>query len=178
MSSGKHVVGLSAREILNRSKEKRAEQSRQIALKEITEIKANLKKDGLETRNFTLSKVKTAQHSALKQQLGIDVSRSIARCLRDSLSLVVENPKVLANLKVHNKWCYFANRLTVRAREEGIHIVYVNPAYSSQTCSQCGTIDKRSRVGQAFRCITCGHMAHADLNAACILAQRGSVCQN
>ncbi len=172
-------LGPSAREILNRSKEKRAEQSRQIALKEIPEIKAALKKDGLETRNYTLSKAKTAQHSSLKQQLGIDVSRSIARCLRDSLSLVVENPKVLANLKTHNKWarCYFASRATIRAREEGIRVIYVNPAYSSQTCSKCGVIDRWSRVKQAFRCTACGYVAHADLNAACILAQRASVMQ-
>ncbi len=43
------------------------------------------------------------------------------------------------------------------------------------TCSQCGTIDKRSRVGQAFKCTACGYVAHADLNAACILSQRASV---
>ncbi len=173
-------LGPSAREILNRSKEKRAEQSRQIALKEITEIKANLKKDGLETRNFTLSKAKTAKHSALKQQLGIDVSRALNVSKRNSLSLVVENPKSLSNLNTKNLLakCYFASRATIRAREEGIRVIYVNPAYSSQTCSKCGTIDKRSRVKQAFRCTACGFVAHADLNAACILAQRASVMQH
>ncbi len=98
---------------------------------------------------------------------------------RNSLSLAVENPKSLSNLKPKglSLWakCYFANRATIRAREEGIHIVYVNPAYSSQTCSKCGVIDRWSRVKQAFRCTACGYVAHADLNAACILAQRASV---
>ncbi len=148
-------LGPSAREILNSSKEKRAERQRQ-------------------GHKFK------SQKSALKQQLDIDVNRSIARCLRDSLSLVVENPKILSNLKSRGLalWakCYFANRATIRAREEGIRVIYVNPAYSSQTCSKCGVIDRWSRVKQAFRCTACGYVAHADLNAACILAQRASVC--
>jgi putative transposase len=43
----------------------------------------------------------------------------------------------------------------------------VNPAYTSQRCSQCGTVDRRARESQAaFRCWSCGYSANADLNAA------------
>ncbi len=146
--------GPSAKKILDRTREIRAERQRQ-------------------GHKFKSNK------SGLKQQLDIDVNRSIARCLRDSLSLVVENPKSLSNLNTKNLLakCYFASRATIRAREEGIRVIYVNPAYSSQTCSKCGVIDRWSRVKQAFRCTACGYVAHADLNAACILAQRASVMQ-
>ena len=42
----------------------------------------------------------------------------------------------------------------------------VNPAHTSQTCSECGEVDGRSRRGRGFKCVACGHADHADLNAA------------
>ncbi|OZB20378.1 MAG: hypothetical protein B7X55_00560 [Rhodobacterales bacterium 34-62-10] len=45
----------------------------------------------------------------------------------------------------------------------------VNPAYSSQTCSNshCGHVAKANRKSQAqFACASCGHKIHADVNAA------------
>ena len=47
------------------------------------------------------------------------------------------------------------------------HIEKVNPAYTSQTCNQCGTIDKANRKTQSkFKCQYCGHEDNADINAA------------
>ncbi len=44
---------------------------------------------------------------------------------------------------------------------------YVNPAYTSQTCSKCGNVDKENRKTQAvFECSACGHRDNADVNAA------------
>ena len=51
----------------------------------------------------------------------------------------------------------------------GIAFSEVNPAYSSQTCSNpaCGYVDKRNRKSQArFACRCCGHEIHADVNGA------------
>ena len=46
-------------------------------------------------------------------------------------------------------------------------VIEVDPAFTSQTCHVCGTIDKRSRRSQAsFRCVACGHVGNADVNAA------------
>jgi putative transposase len=46
-------------------------------------------------------------------------------------------------------------------------VVKVSPAYTSQRCNTCGEVDRRSRESQArFRCTSCGHTAHADVNAA------------
>lgn len=43
----------------------------------------------------------------------------------------------------------------------------VNPAFTSQRCSACGSVDRRSRESQAvFRCRFCGFACNADLNAA------------
>jgi putative transposase len=50
----------------------------------------------------------------------------------------------------------------------------VDAAYSSQECSVCGHIAAESRESQArFRCVACGHEAHADVNAAININNRG-----
>lgn len=54
-------------------------------------------------------------------------------------------------------------------------LIKVNPAYSSQTCASCGTVDRRSRESQAvFVCASCGHRDNADRNAAVVILHRGS----
>jgi putative transposase len=55
----------------------------------------------------------------------------------------------------------------------GIVSTEVNAAYTSQTCSCCGYVDKRNRRDQkAFVCLWCGHQMHADLNAAANIEAR------
>ena len=46
-------------------------------------------------------------------------------------------------------------------------VVEVDPAYSSQTCAECGHVAAESRRSQeTFVCVACGHRANADVNAA------------
>jgi putative transposase len=43
----------------------------------------------------------------------------------------------------------------------------VQPAYTSQCCSACGHVDRKSRESQAvFRCTACHFACNADVNAA------------
>ena len=50
----------------------------------------------------------------------------------------------------------------------------VSPAYTSITCSNCKTIDRKSRVNQSkFICSSCKSEFHADLNAARNIALKG-----
>jgi len=43
----------------------------------------------------------------------------------------------------------------------------INPAYTSQRCSACGQVDRKSRENQAaFRCTVCAFTLNADVNAA------------
>jgi putative transposase len=61
-------------------------------------------------------------------------------------------------------WGMFATRLEHKARGR---VEKVNPAYTSQRCSRCGTVDREARESQAgFRCRSCGYRANADHNAA------------
>ena len=53
-------------------------------------------------------------------------------------------------------------------------LVEVNPAYTSQTCSECGHTDKENRKSQArFQCVYCGFASNADTNAAMNIRRLG-----
>ncbi|MET7702351.1 transposase [Streptomyces sp. NPDC005485] len=66
-------------------------------------------------------------------------------------------------------WHRLELALTSAARYTGTAVVKVNPAYTSQRCSACGSVTEGNRESQAvFVCKAagCGHTAHADVNAA------------
>ena len=63
--------------------------------------------------------------------------------------------------------------LAYKARLAGVAFVQVDPAYTSQTCSACGWVDKKNRRTQAaFECGRCRFVGHADHNAAINIASR------
>ena len=51
-----------------------------------------------------------------------------------------------------------------KAENAGIEVKYINPAYTSSTCSNCLEIGDRKK--HQFRCNNCGILAHADCNAS------------
>ena len=64
-------------------------------------------------------------------------------------------------------WHQFALALSSAARYSGTTVVTVPAQYTSQRCSACGQVDPKSRENQAvFRCTSCSHTGHADVNAA------------
>jgi transposase len=59
--------------------------------------------------------------------------------------------------------------LLVRRLEEKApgRVEKIKPHYTSQRCSVCGQVDRKSRESQAvFRCTVCGFACNADVNAA------------
>ncbi|WP_344984442.1 transposase [Nonomuraea helvata] len=73
-------------------------------------------------------------------------------------------------------WYGLETALRSKARYTGTDIRIVDPAYTSQTCSNsaCGRVDRKSRESQAaFRCTSCGYVEHADVNAAKNIKARG-----
>jgi IS605 OrfB family transposase len=53
----------------------------------------------------------------------------------------------------------------------GVWYTEVDPRYTSQRCAKCGHTEKANRCSQSeFLCKSCGHQAHADINAAVNIA--------
>ncbi|NGX55027.1 MAG: hypothetical protein KR126chlam2_00649, partial [Chlamydiae bacterium] len=46
----------------------------------------------------------------------------------------------------------------------GLRVVYVNPQYTSLTCSRCESMGQRHK--HLFKCSNCGSYQHSDCNAA------------
>ncbi|MHB8288357.1 MAG: RNA-guided endonuclease InsQ/TnpB family protein [Acidimicrobiales bacterium] len=60
-----------------------------------------------------------------------------------------------------------------QARHGHLHVVLGAPS-TSITSPECGHVDNKSRVSQSmFVCTDCGYHAHADLNAADVIRERG-----
>jgi len=71
-------------------------------------------------------------------------------------------------------WSYreVLKKLEALSQEEGFFLIKVNPAYTSQMCSCCGTVDKDARNGEIYQC-SCGMVMDADTNAAINILHRG-----
>ena len=63
-------------------------------------------------------------------------------------------------------WSAFFAQLDAKAEEAGRQFVKVNPAYTSQTCSQCGHRQKMPLSERIFACPCCHAHLDRDLNAA------------
>jgi putative transposase len=77
-----------------------------------------------------------------------------------------------------NSWAFaqLGSFIGYKALRAGVPVVYVDPAWTSRTCADCGHADRRNRVSQAkFTCRGCGVVAHADRNASRNIAARGQV---
>jgi putative transposase len=70
---------------------------------------------------------------------------------------------------VLHSWAFSQLRLFLeyKAKLAAVQLVTVDPRNTSRTCSACGHCAKENRKSQGkFRCRSCSHEAHADINAA------------
>jgi len=109
------------------------------------------------------------------KQLKLD---NISTLVIENLLDVKKNTKGKIYHKVMNKlqrlsYTKTIEKLTDICLVNGIKMVKVSPAYTSQTCSNCGNINKHSRNGEKYKCISCGNELDADYNAAINIRSRG-----
>jgi putative transposase len=99
---------------------------------------------------------------------------------KTALTLIKENDVICIedlniNKMIQKRWCSkqicdaawgdFLRKLDFKAVEAGRRVIKVNPAYTSQTCSQCGARQTTPLQQRMFSC-SCGFSLSRDHNAA------------
>ncbi|MCQ1582093.1 RNA-guided endonuclease InsQ/TnpB family protein [Streptomyces parvus] len=126
---------------------------------------------------------KEARHTANVNHI---ISKTIVTTAeRTGYGIVLEDLTGIRSRVRHRKdqrtslhsWSFhqLASFVEYKAKRAGVPLVYVDPAYTSQQCSECGHIDRKNRIDQAaFACRSCGALMHADDNASHNLARKGA----
>ena len=63
-------------------------------------------------------------------------------------------------------WNQFCRFLSYKAEEAGRKVGWVNPAYTTQTCSRCGHREEKKLSERQHLCTKCGYQAGRDFNAS------------
>ena len=88
-------------------------------------------------------------------------------CMEDGFSKdLIENKPWMAKSVLDASWNRFRTYLSYKAESAGRLFVLVNPAYTSQMCSGCGTIVPKDLSERIHNCPKCGLVMDRDLNAS------------
>jgi putative transposase len=154
----------------------------------LTKIEKELKK-----RQRLVSRKKKGSNNRKKAKISLarlheklrntrsDFLHKITRKLTNSYSLLaLENLNIsglsrgfLAKHVLDCSWAEFISMIRYKAEEAGSEIILVNPAHTSQECSSCGLIHKKSLAERWHEC-SCGASMHRDLNAAINILMRAT----
>ena len=79
------------------------------------------------------------------------------------------------NSSIHDSgWGEIRCQLLYKLDRSGGRLIEVPARNTSRTCARCHAVDAGSRIRRdLFRCTSCGHEAHADINAGIEIRRRG-----
>ena len=86
----------------------------------------------------------------------------------------VKQKSALNRVITQQSWGMFFELLSYKLQDKGGELIKVAPEHTSQTCNNCGHINKKNRKSQSkFVCLSCSHTDNADINAAKNIHDRG-----
>lgn len=145
-------------------------------------LRARLQGNGTKSAKQLLKKVSGRENRHVRH-VNHEVSKSIVNeAIANNCNVIaMENltnirKRIKAGKRLRSRlhrwaWAQLQEFVEYKAQAVGIQVVYVKPAYTSKTCSQCGNIGNRNK--HQFSCPFCGRLAHADLNAGLNIASLG-----
>ena len=112
-------------------------------------------------------RVRHTNHEISKQIVKEAKEHNVGIIVMEDLTHIRD--RIRANHRIRtrlHRWSFreLQNFVEYKAQAEGIRVLYVEPAYSSQICSECGQMGSRNR--HCFLCSNCGNRQHSDLNAS------------
>lgn len=133
--------------------------------------KEKLAKNSPEKRKC--AKVVAKIHNKIKNQREDFCHKESKKIVNEFQTICIEDLNIknmvegsyLAKSILDVNWNRFHNYLSYKAEEAGRHLIMVDPAYTSQTCSKCGFREKKELHEREHRC-KCGYTVHRDFNAS------------
>ncbi|WP_406660539.1 transposase [Methanolobus sp. ZRKC3] len=131
------------------------------------------KKKGSENRLKQKTKVVKVHRKIRNQRL--DFNHKLSRILVDRFDMIVfEDLNIQNMVKNHHlaksisdvAWGQLIQMTENKAEEAGKYVELVNPYNTSQKCSGCGSIVKKSLSVRVHKCPECGLVLDRDINAA------------
>lgn len=145
-------------------------------------LRRRLQSNGSQSARQTLGQVSGRERRRVRH-INHETSKGIVAeaCKIGAAKIVMEDlthirERIRAGRRVRtrlHRWAFrqLQSFVEYKARAVGIAVEYVNPAFTSQTCSLCRQLGRRLK--HRFEC-SCGFRAHADLNASRNLAWIGA----
>lgn len=149
------------------SKKERGSSNSKKMLKKIAKLKAKQARVRSDAAHKLSKKLSTQSHTIVLEDLKVsNMTRSASGTIEEPGKNVAQkrglNREIL-NMGFHS----FKVLLQYKTDRYGSVLAVVDPKYTSQTCSECGNVDKNNRKSQSmFVCTACGHTDNADKNAA------------
>lgn len=108
---------------------------------------------------------------AVKNQMGLIIKRFLALTKEYDVTFKLEDLKGLNNVKgAYSKFFYkmFAQML----ERKSLQVTYVNPRYTSRTCSKCGALGETDNKRMFYCCKCYPKGVNRDINAAINIAKK------
>ena len=149
-------------------------------------LRTSLQKCGTKSAKRHLKKIRNKEADYRRNTNRCISKKIVEKAKRTHSAIVLEDLKGIrerirarkSNRSKMHGWSFFQLRqfIEYKSKLAGIPLHVVNPAYTSQRCSQCGHTSKKNRKTQAeFLCQSCGYVSNADFNASINIALLGHV---
>jgi len=123
----------------------------------VRDVRANRQRQGLMDDSPRLNALESRLTGLVKTLAGTCANKLIAAYPRHVF--VVEDLD-LRGCRGQKRFAYRALHHSLEAKAS---TEVVNPAYTSQTCPNCGFVARKNRNGTRFQCCYCGKISHADV---------------
>ncbi len=136
-------------------------------------LRSRLQSKGTKSSKRLLKKL-SGREKRFMRHCNHEISKEIVSTLNPGDTIVLEKLKGIRKIKLRKKqrfwlhnWSFFQLQkfIEYKANLNGINLIYINPKYTSKTCSKCFSLNtKRERSN--FTCLDCNYKLNADLNAS------------
>ena len=113
-------------------------------------------------------------HKISRQLVNLAVQEQVGTIIMEGLDNIRNTAKSLnrADRSLHS-WTFYQLQQFIEYKAElaGIKVEYINPKYTSQSCSKCTKVKKSNRKANLYSC-ECGNHIHSDLNASRNIANK------